>query len=286
MIDHLLPSAGEGVLVDKAPVLGRDVVSHDLDVFGIAHPQPQLVSQPNELEGHGIEALDLGRDGINGHLVRRGQDDVLLVPAHGSRARPVAGESAVHHGEQSWVNVLLDHQQVHQRLVNDPVSPVPLRAQETSEGVLHRAGDGGEDVGFDGRHLNDVASDEDLRDVHPLRVDMVQHEEGLLGLVAHPVVLRLVEVDVSHAVLIHDDLLFVVALGHVGVHDDGVVMCTDEILVTIVLQGLDRALQLPGYRGAGGVPGLPGDVDLEDGLYIFGQGFLIARQMHQLPIVF
>jgi len=86
--------------------------------------------------------------------------------------------------------------------------------------------------------------------------------------------------------LIHDDLLLVVPLGNVGINHYGVVLCTDQILVAIVLQSPDHALQLPGHRGAGRVPGLPGDVDLEDGLHILGQSLLIARQMHQLAIVF
>ncbi len=70
MVDHFLPLAGKGVLLDKAP--GRfliDVVTHYLDLLGVTDPQTFFVRQPDELDGHGVKALQLGRDGVDGHLV-------------------------------------------------------------------------------------------------------------------------------------------------------------------------------------------------------------------------
>ena len=51
----------------------------------------------------------------------------------------VAREGAVHHREDSTVDLLLDHQQVHQRVVNHRMRPVAPLVQQTAEGVLHRA---------------------------------------------------------------------------------------------------------------------------------------------------
>ena len=47
---------------------------------------------------------------------------VLDHREHGARARAVAGGGAVHHREEPGVDLLLDRQQVHQRLVDPGVA--------------------------------------------------------------------------------------------------------------------------------------------------------------------
>ena len=86
-----------------------------------------------------IEAHQLGGHGVDGHLVGRGQEHVLDVGDHAARARAVAGEGAVHHREDAAVDLLLDHQQVDQRLVDHRVGPVAALVEQAAEGVLHRA---------------------------------------------------------------------------------------------------------------------------------------------------
>ena len=86
---------------------------------------------------------------------------------HGARAGAVAGEGAVHDGEDAGMDFLLDRQQVDQRLVDDGVGPVAAGVEQAAEGVLHGAGGGGEDVGLEGRQVDDVLADERLGILKP-----------------------------------------------------------------------------------------------------------------------
>ena len=140
-------------------------------------------------------------------------------------------------------------------------------------------------MGLDRRHLDDVAPDKDLGDAHPFGVDLIKYQERTFRLVAHPIVLRLVEVDVAHAVLVDHVFVLVVLLAHVGVDDDGVVVGGDEVLVASALQCLDRSFQLPGGGRAGRIPGLPGDVDLEDRFSVLWQGLSKAGQFHHVDVI-
>ena len=156
------------------------------------------------------------------------EDHVLRVRDHAARPGAVAGERAVHHREHAAVDLLLDHQQVHERLVDDRVRPVPVLVQQPAERVLHRAGRRREDVRLHGRQVDDVLADEPPRDHEPVRVDLVQAEE-LLREVADRVpdrdpLLALVEVDVAQAVRLDDVELLVLALAEVRVDDDGAVV--------------------------------------------------------------
>ena len=74
------------------------------------------------------------------------------------------------------MDLLLDHQQIHERFVDDRVGPVPVLVQQPAERVLHRAGRRREDVRLDRRQVDDVLADEPLRDHEALRVDLVEAE--------------------------------------------------------------------------------------------------------------
>ena len=91
----------------------------------------------------------------------------------------VAGERPVHHREDAAVDLLLDHQEIDERLVDDRVGPVPMLVQQPAERVLHRPGRGREDVRLHRRQVDDVLPDEALRDHEALRVDLVQARELL-----------------------------------------------------------------------------------------------------------
>ena len=54
----------------------------------------------------------------------------------------------------------------------------------------------------------------------------------------------------------------------------------DEVTITGPLQGPDHPFQLPRHSGTGRIPGLPGDIDFENGVFVFGQRFLITSQFH------
>ncbi len=50
-----------------------------------------------------LEAHQFGGHGVNGHLVGRGQDDVLDLRLHGARAGAVARGGAIHRGEDAGI---------------------------------------------------------------------------------------------------------------------------------------------------------------------------------------
>ncbi len=66
------------------------------------------MGQADVVDGQGVEAHQLGGHGVDGHLVGRGQDDVLDLRLHGARAGAVAGGGAVHHGKDARVDLFLD----------------------------------------------------------------------------------------------------------------------------------------------------------------------------------
>ena len=70
--------------------------------------------------------------------------------------------------------------------------------------------------------MYDVAINEHLWDVESFRIDLVQDQEGLFGLVSHPAVLRFIDVCVSNAISIDDILVFVISLTHIRIYDDRV----------------------------------------------------------------
>ena len=163
-VDHFLAPAGEGAFnAGELPIDLADVFAHHIDLGNVATAQAPLVGQADELQAHWVETHHLGRYGVDGHLVGAGQYAVLHVPAHGPGARSVPGKGAVHHGEETGVNLLLNRQQVHQGFVDHRVRPMALPVQQAAKGVLHRPGHRGEDMGFHGREMDDVSALEYLR---------------------------------------------------------------------------------------------------------------------------
>ena len=231
-VDLVLHSRGEGHLLERPhemPVLaaGR-LVADDFDLARVAAAEPHVVRHPDELDLHRIEAHQLGRHGVDRHLVRARQQDVLRVRHHAARPRSVTRESAVHHREHAAVNLLLNHQQIHERLVDHRVRPVPVLVQQSAERVLHRPRRRRENMGFHRRQVDDVFPDEALRDHESLRVDLVQAGE-LLREVADRIadvdpLLGLVDVDVAQVVRLDDVDLLVLGFAEVGVDDDGAVV--------------------------------------------------------------
>ena len=108
--------------------------------------------------------------------------------------------------------------------------------------------------------------------------DPVQHQHGRLGHVAHPANLGLVQVHVAQTVGVHHVLLLVVLLADVSVHHDRLVVRGGEIAYS---RPPGASVTTPsicqGVAGAGRIPGLPGDVDLQDRFVVFGQRLLVAR---------
>ncbi len=184
------------------------------------------------------------------------------------------------------MDVLLDLEQVDERLVDDGMGPVPLVVEQPAKRVLHRAGDGREDMGLDGWELNDVFVEEELRHLDAFGEDLVEHQERFLRGVWHPWVFRLEQVRVLDLVLVGYVLVLVVALPDERIDHDSAVVCTDEVVIAVLLECPDHALELPGRRRTGGIPRLPRDVDLQHGILVGGQRVLIASQAHHLTDIF
>jgi hypothetical protein len=120
--------------------------------------------------------------------------------------------------------------------------------QETAEGILHRTGGGGEDVGLHGGQMNDVLADEAPRNVEAIAVDLVEAEKPVRevtdGVADVDPFLSFVEMDVAKPVRLHDRELLVLPLGEVSVDDDGAVVAgVYQIwIVAVGLHGADHAL--------------------------------------------
>ena len=228
-------------------------ITDDLDVTRVPAAKSQLVRQTDELDVfEGIKTHEFGRDGINGHLVTRGQDHVLAVRDHAPRARPVTGEGSVHHREDATVDLLLNHQQVDQRLVDHRVRPVAMFVEQTAKGILHGAGCGGEHVGLDRRQMDDVFADEPLGNHEALGIDLVQAQklvseitDGVADI--DPFDVLLVQMDIPQFVCVGNIDLLVLAFTEAGVDDHGtVVAAMDQVgIVTVTLHGANNPVQLP-----------------------------------------
>jgi hypothetical protein len=288
----VLHPRGEGHVAERpieVPVLLRGVdVADDLDVARVTAAKPGVMGQPDELDRQRVDAHQPGGHCVDGHLVGTGQDDVLHVRHHAARSGTVAGEGAVHHREDAAVNLLLDHQQVDEGLVDDRMGPVAALVQQPAEGILHCPGRGGEDVGLDRWQVQDVLADEAARDHEPVRVDLIQAQE-LAGQVANgvldvdPGLVALIEVDVLQTVGLDDGQLLVLAFTQVRVDDHGAVVAgvNPALVVAILQHGADDPVELPRRRRRPGEKEVPGDVDLERRVDVLGQHLLIVRQVQQ-----
>ena len=170
------------------------------------------------------------------------------------------------------------------------MGPVTALVEQPAEGVLHRAGGGGEDMRLDRRQVDDVLADEALRNVEAVGIDLVEHQE-LVGQIAHRVadvdpLLAFVEMDVAQPVRLHDVDLLVLGLAQMRVDDHGAVVAgVDQLVaVAVLLHGADHAFELPGRGGGAGEEVVPGDVDLQRRVGVPGDHVLVAGQVHQ-PVV-
>ena len=170
---------------------------------------------------------------------------------------------AVGHGENTGVDLLLDRQQVDQRLVDLRMRPVAAVVQQAAEGVLHRARHRREDMRFHRRQVHDVASDQRLRDLDAVREDVVQHHHFGLRRVTHPGHAFVRQVGAGNIELVLHRLVLVPDLSLMGVDDHGAIVRCHQVAETLFAQSLGDTLDLPRCRRTTRVPVLPADVDLQ-----------------------
>jgi hypothetical protein len=186
--------------------------------------------------------------------------------------------------------------QIDKRLVDDRVGPVAVLVEQSAERILHRAGCGREDVRLHRWQVNDVLTDEALRNLKALGVNLVQAEE-FLGQFAD----RVAHIDPGFAFLArfgikvhvtqamgfnHIDLL-ILLLTKAGVDHDGAVVAgvNQAGVVAVPLHGPDHTFELPGRGRAAGIEEVPGDVDLQRGIGVLGDFCLIISQVQQFMVI-
>ena len=277
----------EGLTHLEAPVLARHIVAYQLDLAYVAHAQAALVGQADVVNGQGVEAHQFGGHGVNGHLVGRGQDDILDLRLHGARAGAVASGGAVHHGEDARVDLLLNRQQVYQRFVDPGVGVVAVGAEEPSEGVLHRSGGYCVDVALNRRQMNNVLAEEVVGDADASGIDAIQHQHLGFGLVGHPGHIPVLEVVENRDVVVAEDgHVMVQVLTFEGVDHHRLVLHTTQVGEASLVQGQHRALQLPGRGVGAGHRVVPGDVVFENGGRFRVEGLAYLGQFQQPFVVF
>ena len=236
-----------------------------LDVARIADAQPGLVRQADVLQRHRIESHHLRRHRVDRDLIGRRQHHVLHHRVHRPRTGAVAGGGAVHDREQAGVNLVLDRQQIDQRLVDPRVRVVPPRVEQAAERVLHRAGGRGVDVALGRRQVDDVLAEEVVGDVDALGEDAIEHAHLRLRRVADPRHVAVVEVvEDGNLVLLEDRDVVIQVLTLERVGDDRLVLHADLIGKPAAGQCLNRAFQLPRRGVRRRKREVPGDVVLEN----------------------
>ena len=191
MLQELERAEPEQVTAGRGQVLAHvalqvdvaDVVADHLDLARVAAAEAGLVREADVLDAQRVEAEDLRRHGVDRDLVGAGEHEVGAHRDHGARAGAVAAEGAVHHAEEAAVDLLLDVQQVDERLVDDRVRVVAVRVEQAAEGVLHGAGGGRVDVALHGRQVDDVLALEVVGHLDAVWEDRVESEHLRLRLV-------------------------------------------------------------------------------------------------------
>src|SRR5262245_64824378 len=108
------------------PVLGSlRFIADDGDISRVATSKATLVRHPDEFDRERIEAHESCGNGIDSHLVGAGKNHVFHMGNHAAWTWAVAGKRAVHHGKDPPMDLLLDHEQIDESLVDHRMGPMP-----------------------------------------------------------------------------------------------------------------------------------------------------------------
>lgn len=295
-IDLVLHPGRERHLAEGArelPVFfGRRGISQNLNPAWVAAAQAPVVGETDVFDRKRIHPHHPGSYRIDGDLVRARKDDVFGIGYHASGTGPVSGECAVHYREYAGMNFLLDHQEVHEGLVNNRMGPVAPFVEEAAEGIFHGAGCGGKYVGLHGGQVDDVFADQAPGNVESVGVDLIQAQESVRQ-IAHGIpnvdpFLAFIQVDIPQAVGVDDLDLFILPFAQPGIDDDRpVVAGVDQVpAIAVPCHGADHAFELPRGRGTAGVEKMPGNIDFQGGVELPVQDVLVPRQVQEPVVVF
>src|SRR5579859_5481457 len=140
------------------------------------------------------------------------------------------------------------------------------RVQQTTEGILHRAGGRRVDVALDRGKMDDIFAGEEVWNVDAFGENFVQHAHSGFRLDADPLHVAIFEV-VEHgdAIASEDGHVPVQIFALECVRYDRFVLDAYQIIEAVGVQAADSALELPGSGVGGGEGKVPADVVLEDG---------------------
>ena len=270
----------------ESPRLLRDLgIADDLDLVRVADAESLLVRCADVLDRHWIEPHQLRRDRVDRHLIARCEDDVLRRRIHDPRAGAVAGCRAIHHREDARMNLLLNREEIDERLVNVAVRVVAIRVEQAAERILHRARGRGVDMALRRRQVHDVLAVEVVGNLDAVRKDLIEDEHLRLRRVDLPLHVFVAKVELDGDLVVAKDRhVMVQVLALERVRDNGLVLHTDEILIAGLAQTDDGALKLPRRAVRRREWKVPRNVVFEDRRRGRIQVLLDVRQVHQ-PLV-
>jgi hypothetical protein len=260
-------------------------VADELDLAGIGHPEPALVTHPEIRNLQRVETHDLRGDRVDRDLVGGRQDQVPHARHHRARSGAVTHHGAVHHREDCGMQFALHVHEVDEDLVHELVRVVAHLFQEAAERVLDRAGRCRVAVDLHRGRMKDILADVQLRNLDALGEDRVQPQQWRLELIDGPLDVR--QRDERHAVPLEHRPPLVVATAGDRVGDDRLVLDREDPLTVVAVggEGLQNPVDLPGLARARRKVLGPREVELEDQILVPGQDRVVLHQAHQAPVV-
>jgi hypothetical protein len=175
--DHLIAPDDQRTPCFEAEILRGHVVTDQLDLTGVRDAQPSLVRHSQKWNRERVEPHQLRRDRVDRDRIRGSQDEVLDAGNHRARPCTIAGNRAIHHGEDGRVQLSLHVKEIHEDLVHVFVRVVTHLAQQPAKGILHRPGHHRVPMCLDRWQVHDLSARVDHGDLDPFRKDLVQLEK-------------------------------------------------------------------------------------------------------------
>ena len=124
---------------------------------------------------------------------------------------------------------------------------MPVCIQQSTKRVLHRPRRRCVDMTFHGGEMDDVLSEEQVRNPNPFRINLVEDQERGFGLVLHPCHIPLFEIELhGDPVFLEQRNILVEVLSLESIRHDSLILDADKVFESRPLQSQDRPFELPG----------------------------------------
>ena len=244
------------------------------------------MSQANKIKGQGVKAHHAGSYAVDGHLIRGRQYTVFDFRHHRSGPWAITCNRPVADGKHPGVDLLLNGQQIDQGLVNDTVRPMTMGLKQSTEGILHGPGYGGENVCLHRRQMDNIPLSEKGRDFNSPGVNRVQNHHRMFRRVRRPFN-TILKVNGPETISFSYRGKSIFDFTGPGLHHNRIVMNQHKLLFrkSILQECPDHAFKLPRRCRTGRKVLVPGYIDLQNGFFLLIKKPFIFSQMHQLPVV-